>query len=238
MSENKTESPHPYTHIFCNDCGHSIRVPVYCKNRFCPVCSYARTRRVRQRLNSLCRSYVPDKYFRLRFLTLSVQNHPDARTLAKHLSKSFRNLRRRVWWKDKVRGGCSVYEVTGSPGDWHVHIHALLESKYLPWDELHALWKEISGGLGCWIQNISPSAAESYLTKYLTKEPESSDVLDDLNDALKGFRMFQPFGTWHDKLKPEKKQPYPCPKCGGEIWLPEVVIDMISRGFNYRSRSP
>lgn len=243
MSGHCTSEPapfggHPYTHIYCTGCSHAIVVPAYCKNRFCPVCSFARTRRIRARLNSLCRSIKTDHQWRLRFLTLSVSNDPDARSLTKHLIASFRKLRRRKWWRSRVRGGVSVLEITGSPGSWHVHIHAVIESVYLPWDDLHQLWKEISGGLGCWIQNISPSAAESYLSKYLTKESVHEDFSSELNSAMKDLRLFQPFGEWYDKLKLPKRIPYPCPQCGRTAWLPEVVVDMISRGYNHRPRSP
>ena len=237
-SQTIPSSPHPYTHIYCTKCGHSIAVPKFCKNRFCDVCSYVRTRRVRSRLEELCRSTKPDKHYRLRFLTLSVSNDTDARELAKHLVRSFRNLRRRKWWADRVRGGCSVLEVTGSPGSWHVHIHAILESQYLPWSDLHTLWKSISGGLGVWINNISPSAATGYLAKYLTKAPDSPDITLDLNDALRGFRMFQPFGEWHNKLKPPPKKSYPCPICGNDIWLVDTVVDLMARGFTPKVHSP
>lgn len=190
------------------------------------------------RLEELCRSIKPTNSWRLRFLTLSVANNTDARELAKHLVRSFRNLRRRKWWTDRVRGGCSVYEITGSPGDWHVHIHAVLESQYLPWKELFTFWQSISGGRGVWITNISPSAATSYLTKYLTKAPDSPDLLIDLNDALRGFRMFQPFGNWHNRLKPSRKHPYTCPVCGGQVWLADTVVALMARGFTPKNHSP
>lgn len=229
---------HPYSQIYCAKCGHSITVPKYCKNRFCRTCSFLRSRRVQQRLHQLCRSIRTTKTRRLRFLTLSISNQDNPGPLAKELIRSFRNLRRRHFWTSRVSGGCYVIEIAGHPGSWHLHIHAVIASEYLPWQELFQLWQSISGGRGCWITNISPSAAANYLSKYLTKVPATPVLLEELNDALRGYRLFQPFGDWHSKLKPMPKKPYTCPDCGGQIWLADVVLDLMARGYTPRIHSP
>lgn len=225
---------HPYTSIYCSSCGHRISVPLYCRNRFCPVCSPRRTATIRRRLQKLLSSVKESRGQSVKFLTLTIPNSPDAGAAARTLIQSYRRLRQRAWYRRRVIGGVHVLEVTGQPGDWHVHLHAVVLSYFLPYSELLSLWRDVSPGRGVFIQRIPRNAALSYLTKYLSKDAVPPECTRELSDSLKGFRMFQCTGKFVAWLPPIVKHPYPCPCCGDTHWLPEVLVEILYR----RARSP
>ncbi len=217
---------HPYTHIFCGKCGHQLIVPAYCKNRFCPVCSFRRTARVRRRLKALVATVVETKQARLKMVTLTIPNYADAGAAANVLVRSFRALRRQKWWRDRVQGGVFVLEVTGSVGSWHVHMHAVVLSTYLDWNELKDRWEALTQAKGVYVQRIPRKAAIDYLSKYLSKDgPQDADG-GELSAALRNYRLFQVFGNWHGNLPSVPKRSFPCPCCGADLWVPEDLLDV------------
>jgi hypothetical protein len=172
-------------------------------------------------------------------LTLSLPSSPDGAAMLKKLLSSFRALRRRKLWRQTVLGGVFVVEATVSDEGYHLHLHSVLFSAFIPWDALKADWEAITGASGVYIQKIPRKAAVGYLTKYLTKPGEDPETLRELSGELKGARFFQPFGDWHNKLKPEKKVPYKCPKCGDVNWLPEEYFNAARYcAAGWRAHSP
>ncbi len=61
---------HEFREVTCTHCGHTITVPVYCGNRFCPICSVPRLSRVRRRLNWIVDHVDPPRGYGIKFLTL------------------------------------------------------------------------------------------------------------------------------------------------------------------------
>lgn len=188
---------HQFVPIVCLSCTNVINVPVYCGSRFCPVCSKPRQSRVRRRLDLIIESITLDRSFTFKHLTLTIPNQPDLESMLNHLTSAFRKLRNRAFWKNNVAGGAFVFEVTGKPGSWHGHLHIIIESRYLKWETLRDLWIRISGGRGVYIQQIPAANVVRYLTKYLSKESLQSQFQAEISSALKGRRLYQPFGSWH-----------------------------------------
>lgn len=149
-----------------------------------------------------------------------MKNQDDPRKMAMQIVANFRRLRQRSFWKKFISGGVSVIEITGSSGDWHVHIHVLMASKYIPQAYLLQHWREISGKAGVFIKTASKQQIIAYLTKYLTSTSDES-IDKTASDALRGFRLFQPFGQWHNALPPYIAHPRPCEKCGASVFYPE-----------------
>jgi hypothetical protein len=179
--------------------------------------------------------------FSIKHLTLTIPNQKTANLAARQIIQAFRAVRRRHLWRKYVKGGAFVIEATGGRGNWHIHIHAIIESKFFPWEQLHALWKECSPGQGVYLQRIPPGAVVSYLTKYMTKVQVPDDDVDELAAALKGFRMFQPFGSWHNLPAAPPLRPMRCPDCGCEQWLPDNLCNTngaLRRGQRGKARSP
>jgi len=215
------DHPHGYRYFYCTGCGYRIVAPIYCGHRFCPVCSRKRAADIRRRLNALCAAYPDRGGLRLKMLTLTVRTMADPAAQARHLVASFRRLRRTVFWRDSVTGGAFVLEATQGSAGFHIHLHALVYSHFLPFSQVKSLWQKVSGSPGVYITTIPGAAAAAYLTKYLSKSVDDYQSLTALSDALRQFRLFQPFGEFHGKLPGKRTQKCVCPHCGGSIWIAE-----------------
>ena len=209
---------HLYTSVFCVHCGHTVSIPVYCHNRFCPVCSCHRNRLIRHKLSTFLSTCVLRKYDSYKFLTLTVRNDPDLKHQVTELIKAFRRLRQRSLWKKHVRGGACVIEVKTGEGGWHAHLHIVIESAFIPFEALLAEWKSVSTGSGVYIKKLHGSQVISYITKYLTKEQCTEAEQKRMTDILKGVRLFQPFGQWHAPIQAIKRLRFDCPECTYSSW--------------------
>lgn len=238
LSPDSDPEPHAYRQITCLHCGHVINVPIYCGNRFCPVCSVPRLSRVRRRLNWILNNIDPPRGYGIKFLTLTIRNEPDLPAMLQHLVKSFRKLRHLSFWKNYVRGGAFVLEVTGRPGNWHAHIHAVIESRYIPYDKILSLWIKVSGSRGVWIEKIPKRNVVGYLTKYLSKCSVPEDITDDVSQAVSGYRLFQPFGGWYGVNLSFQTEKAGCPMCGSHDWLPSDILYRQLDNLSCRVRSP
>lgn len=209
---------HLFRRMVCTSCGHTIDVPISCGFRFCPVCSVGRQMKVRDRLKWLIDNCEKPKGHFFAHLTATISNEQDLANMVKHIMLSFRKLRNRAYWKSKVHGGAFVVEVTGHPGNWHAHIHAIICTRWMDWDHLMRDWTKCSGSRGIMICKIPVGAAVNYLTKYLTKNETPEVVLHEISNALRGSRLFAPIGSWFNINKTYKRSPSPCPECGGHHW--------------------
>lgn len=209
---------HQFRRIVCASCGHPIDVPVFCGFRFCPVCSVTRAIRVRRRLDFLVKnqSFVPGTF--TAFLTLTIANQPNLPVMILKLQKAFKKLRNRAYWKSHVVGGAFVIEITGHPGNWHAHIHAILQTRWLDWSTLRNAWHKCSGSIGVFIKKIPSSAAVGYISKYVTKNDAPESVLYQISDGLKGIRLFAPIGAWFKLNLIYRRATSPCPNCGASKW--------------------
>jgi hypothetical protein len=141
----------------------------------------------------------------LSFWTFTLRHsHTPLAAQIDRLQRSFRELRRRKLWKEKIKGGVAVLEVkVGKDNLWHPHFHVIAEGKYLPVMDVATAWHEITGdSTMIWVNKVRPEEELSgYLTKYLTK-PVSHDVYHDPDRlqeailALKSVRQLITFGTW------------------------------------------
>jgi hypothetical protein len=146
--------------------------------------------------------------------------------MSTQLIRSFRRLRQRAWWKQRVNGGAYVIEVTGHPGRWHVHIHAVIEAEYLNAFKLSKIWRQVSPGRIVNIQKAWNKNLAGYLTKYLTADKMPEQLQAEASDALKGVRMYQVFGTWTKLDTSIPPHDRPCPECRGNTWLVEEYFHL------------
>lgn len=209
---------HEYRNFGCSACGYAFRAPVSCGNRFCDVCTAPRSRNIRAKITAIVDSVhlLPGERFRL--LTLSISNASDLKEQSRVLLRAFRRLRQRQYWKSKVTGGTFVLEVKGSPGNWHIHIHAIICSKFMSYKRLLKLWMKVSGGRGCHLKTIKKSVIIGYITKYVTKSGLPVIAQIDASLALKNTRLFNPFGTWFALNRLIKRVNFVCPTCGEVSW--------------------
>lgn len=229
---------HEFRSIICAHCGHQIDVPIYCGDRFCPICSKPRLARVRRRLTFLASASSCPRGYRFKMFTFTIRNQADLPEMIKALVRSFRKLRHRAFWKNHVAGGAFVIEVTGHPQDWHAHIHCIAISRYTPFETLLSQWMKVSPGRGVWISDIPMSKAVNYVTKYLSKNSHTIDPDNEIGFALRGYRLFQPFGDWY-KLNSEFVDDRPgCPECGHHEFYPLDIFYQRIEKCAVKKRSP
>ena len=137
-------------------------------------------------------------------LTLADADKPLSELIDKLLA-SFRKLRQWPTWKRRVVGGVAFLEIKWSDAKqrWHPHIHAIMDSAYIPQADIADRWKLITAT--SFIVHIKrPRNAETvirYVTKYGSKPLNQSFVnnaerLDEAIAALKGRHLCTAFGDW------------------------------------------
>lgn len=221
---SNSNTDHEFIKISCRHCFKTFNVPVYCGDRFCPVCSFPRLARVRNRLQHILRKVRQTKTVRTRFLTLTISNQSNLADMVQFLVQSFRKYRSSKIWKSAVKGGAFVIEVTGSPGDWHAHLHLIILSDWMSFKDHQPLWQRITGGRGWYCKLIPPAQCVRYLSKYLAKPSVLDADLSPVSSVLQGYRLFQTFGDWYGSLADYHKPEYLCTVCGGRNFLPMDIL--------------
>jgi hypothetical protein len=161
----------------------------------------------------------------LKHVVLTVKSGPVLQETVDHLVNSFRKLRQRSWWKKHVTGGAYVIEITRSDAGWHPHIHAVVQSWFMPYNAFKKAWDSVSGAWGVSVCERPGYVIANYLTDYITKLPKDTTDSKSMSDALQNRRLFSPFGIWHSMKCPGFKVTFPCPKCGQTLWIPESILD-------------
>lgn len=218
---------HRYLTIYCTHCGKSFNVPERCGNRFCEVCSGARRRRMINHITEIMARVRTSKQSKLRLVTFTMPSSDDPRRQYKDLVASFRRLRQRVWWKRRVNGGLSFFEVThNAKAGWHVHLHIIALSKWLPQKELSAQFVKCGGGPICDVRLMYNKNVAGYVTKYALKTTLPEDLQVKASKALAGSRLYQPFGKFHNMAIITKPKPSSCGSCGCSEFM--VVLPGMS----------
>jgi hypothetical protein len=224
---------HRYLTIFCQSCGHQFVVAERCGNRFCEVCGHHRRNRMVRHITAMLKNVVTTRNLRLRFITFTLPSQSDPRSQYKSLVKSFRKLRQRKWWKSNVEGGLSFFEVTfNETKGWHVHLHIIALSKYLPQKKLSRQFEACGGGPICDIRLISSKSVVGYVTKYTLKTAMPEDLQLTASKALAGSRLYQPFGDFHGLALVTKPAPPICSHCGGFNFAIQFDSEMLSHAVD------
>ena len=118
---------------------------------------------------------------------------------------SFRKLRRAPFWTSAVDGGCAILELKHShrTGLWHVHIHCLLDGRFIKHEDVEAEWWRITGDSHVVDVRRCHDAdhAAHYVVKYITKPVPSSvinkpDQLREMMAAIARRRLVLTWGSW------------------------------------------
>lgn len=174
-------------------------IPYHCGHRLCQRCQKRRVGRFWRRLKTAF-----EGMFQPKMLTLTVRNVPHIdRAYFKKLRGYFSKLRRRGCFK-QVLGGVYSIETTYNKTrrDWHVHIHALIDSKdFINRDKLVEAWKEITDGSWGIDIRLADKDAICEVLKYECKLVDfvgDADLVDQYLTAVKGARLFHSFGNVFD----------------------------------------
>lgn len=190
--------------------GSTFFSPARCRDRLCPLCAKCDARKTACRVKE-----AVSMWDTARHLTLTMQSND--KPLVEQIDEllaSFRRLRQRRWWSDRVNGGIGTMEITfnATTKQWHPHIHVLLDGEYLPHAQLKTEWERVT--CGSTIVHItavhSRDDASTYIAKYVSK-PSDIAKLDqqsavELALALVGRRTVIAFGTAHGVRIPVRQQ--------------------------------
>lgn len=197
----KLEACHTMRTIMrCTGCGKAEVFWNRCELKICPECTPRLARERRESVEWWTKQIAQPKH-----VVLTVRNTSMiTRSMVKDLKDSFTRLRRmklcRSW-----RGGFYSLEVTNESQGWHLHIHALVDAKFIPADQLSVAWDQASRGAG-YIVKVKDCRERSYLqevTKYAVKGSDiaswpSHDILAFIA-AFEGVKTFGVFGNLYGK---------------------------------------
>lgn len=217
-----TEAPHAFITLFCQDCGHTQRFEVRCNDRLCPICRARDYRRIMARFHEAMTSGTL-RMKSPKLLTLTVISSEDLAQQIRDLRSAWTHIRRQGWFKRAVAGGLYTIEITYGEAGWHAHIHALMDSVFVPQAQISEAWERLTGAP---VVDIRPAwnlgLGLRYILKYMLKPPSLNKGLAERYRAvLKGARLVHGFGKYYDfanKLK--YKGCRECEECGSK----EVII--------------
>ena len=170
-----------------------------CRLRWCYHCSEARQQFITAAvLPWLERAHNP----LLLTVTMKHRDKPLSEQID-FLYKSFTKLRNRLYIKEKCRGGVWFFQVTYNQKikQWHPHIHALIDSKYLRHDWLTETWYKITRcsqivhirAIHDREKTLSHNARYAARPSALIKIPE--ELWPDMYEAFDGRRICGSWGT-------------------------------------------
>ena len=171
-----------------------------CHDRFCLPCGRERSRVIAGNV----KLRTEGKPARFVTLTLRSTTEPLADLLLK-LTHDFTALRRTKLWNKRVTGGVGFLECKwlAAKNRWHVHLHCLLQGRYIPQDELSKTWEKITATSKIVDIRIATDAKHVtfYICKYASKPLDHTVLvdpvrLDEAIVALKGKRLCMTFGSW------------------------------------------
>lgn len=169
-----------------------------CKSRLCVRCGKDRANKLRAKLRPMVKEMDSP---RLLTFTLVSSNDP-LRDQLQRLTKCFAKLRRTKTWKAHFTAGFYCIEVTHNrrTDQWHPHIHAVCDGRFIAQKKLSGLWYKMTGDSNIVDVRMAHSkeSAVRYVTKYVTKTQTAEYIPDhriaDWASSIKGLRFINTFG--------------------------------------------
>ena len=185
-----------WTVALCGDCGRVKRFPNRCDNFFCPECQPRLASERRKAVEWWTKLVCQPKH-----VVLTVVNIPDlTKAHILEFKRWFSRLRRRKFARN-WQGGFYSLEVTNEGRGWHLHVHALVDAKWIDAGELAREWAKVTNGMGN-IVCVKDARRHDYLgevTKYAVKGVDlakwSGKDIATFVTAFDGVRTFGVFGT-------------------------------------------
>lgn len=180
----------------CNSCRKTTTFLNHCDKFFCPCCQPQLSKVRRQGIEWWANTINQPKH-----VVLTVRNTFDLTPeYVAAVKKAFGQLRRSKF-ASNWEGGCWSLEVTNEGKGWHVHLHALIEARFIDVRELSKEWaKRVHQDFA--IVTVKDCREGTYLkevTKYTVKGSDlakwTGEEIAQFVDAFEGGRNFGTFGT-------------------------------------------
>ena len=185
-----------FTVAVCQDCHSVARFPNRCDCFFCAECQ---PRLAHNRANAVAwwTARVPQP----KHVVLTMRNTADlTKGHVTELKKYLTRLRRRKFCEN-WNGGYYSLEVTNEGRGWHLHIHLLVDARWIDAGQLAQEWASITGGSGH-IVKVKDCRGSDYLreiVKYCVKGNQlaawTPEEIVTFIDAFTGVRTFGVFGS-------------------------------------------
>lgn len=179
-----------------------------CRLRWCSLCSTARRNWITHQVADWIRSSSYPK-----FLTVTLK-HSDAPLLhqVNSLYEYFRKFRHAKFVADSAKGGIWFFQIKRAQpsGQWHPHIHCVVEGKYMQQRRLSRLWNQIT--FGSKIVDIrpirDPDKAAGEVARYASSPADLVTMnSDDYFDIFQSLHSRKACGTWGSARSVSLKQP-------------------------------
>jgi hypothetical protein len=155
-----------YTIQVCGRCNTVMKFPNRCDRLWCPECQ-PRLQREREKAVAWWAAEITQP----KHVVLTVKNVNDfSKAHVLEFKSWFTKLRRSKFCRNWVGGFYSI-EVTNEGTGWHLHLHALVEAKWIDSIGLSEAWSKATNGMGR-IVKVKDARGKDYLhevTKYVAK---------------------------------------------------------------------
>lgn len=186
----------------CPSCNKARKLWNRCENFFCPECQPRLSRDRKQAVEWWTKLAQQPKH-----VVLTVRN---SSTLTKDYVQSFkaafRRLRRSAFASNWIGGFYSI-EVTNEGQGWHLHLHALVESRWIDARQLSRAWARVAGQDFA-IVKVKDARGKDYLREVTKYSVKGSDLagwtgrdIAVFVDAFTGVRTFGVFGNLYGRRK-------------------------------------
>lgn len=157
-------------HFAVNSETRAVRIiSNHCSLRWCPMCSSTKGHFVTEAVTELIHRM---KHPKMITFTLKHTSAPLAEQI-EHLYTSFRRLRKMKSIKKKITGGVWFFQIKliKSTGEWHPHLHMLVDGEYIAQRYLSELWRKASyGSYIVFIKPVkNPEKVAEYVARYAVK---------------------------------------------------------------------
>lgn len=196
LADVLTDCHSTFTTCLCSDCGKVRKFPNRCDNFFCAECQ--------PRLASDRRKAVEwwtNLVSQPKHVVLTVKNVPHlTKPHVAEFKRWWAKLRRRKFARN-WRGGFYGIECTKEGAGWHLHLHALIDAKWIDGGQLAIQWHSVTNGMGR-IVKVKDARKKEYLGELVKYAVKGSDLAQwngaDIVTFIEAFtdtRTFGVFGT-------------------------------------------
>lgn len=185
-----------YTIAVCNGCNRVQKFPNRCDLFYCPECQPRLSQDRKKAVEWWTREVRQPKH-----VVLTVKNVPNlTKQHVQEVRRWFTKLRRSKFARNWTGGFYSI-EVTNEGKGWHVHLHILVDAKWIDAIQLSEAWAKQTNNFGR-IVKVKDARGKDYLaevTKYCVKGAQlaawNASEISTFIDSFSGVRTFGVFGS-------------------------------------------
>lgn len=129
----------------CKECGSVFYVAIHCHNRLCLECAKKRARKEFYKYKDWVEGW---KWASHMVLTLRVDG--DLSEMIDKIQVGFKKVRR----KFKIKKYIGTIEIVRKPEGWYVHLHSLIDKKWIKVNKLRKYWEKHTGSYIVYVKRV------------------------------------------------------------------------------------